>query len=103
MDSASPAPARDLNRAFFESNLDRLWLGERTREHVRTVDPEAPAPAPDGNRRAQHHGFVLGTPSDDLWLDRAVRDSPHDALTSCSGSGSATPRARCERSPQRRS
>jgi len=80
MDSALKATARDLSRAFFESNLDRLWLGERTRERLRATETAAARILqPDGTTALEHRGCVLGTATDDLWLDRAVRESPKDS------------------------
>jgi hypothetical protein len=80
MDAVLPSPARDLKRAFLESNLHRLWLGERTRERVEAARSEAMLVQQlDGTQALQHRGCLLGTPTDDLWLDRAVRESPQDS------------------------
>ncbi len=77
MDGVFPLPARDLSHAFLESNLRRLWIGDRTRERVEAAHAcgEVLHQA-DGTPVLRHRGSFLGTPSDDLWLDRAVRESP---------------------------
>jgi hypothetical protein len=80
MDGMLPQPARDLSRAFLKSNLKRLWLGERTRESLEAAEPLGEVlHQTDGTPVLRHRGTLLGTPSDDLWLDRAVRESPHDS------------------------
>src|SRR6478752_2913780 len=80
MDGLLQPPARPLARAFLESNLQRLWLGERTREQIDAADGAAQLQElRDGTPVLQHRGCLLGTPSDDLWLDRAVRESPRDS------------------------
>jgi len=80
MDGLLPTPARDLSRAFLKSNLERLWLGDRTRERVEAAEPlgELMHQA-DGTPVLHHKGALLGAPSDDLWLDRTVRESPRDS------------------------
>ncbi len=81
MDGVFHCPyARDRSRAFLESNLDRLWLGERTRERVQAAAAEGELlHQADGSAALQHRGVLLGTPSDELWLDRAIRESPRDS------------------------
>jgi hypothetical protein len=80
MDGVLQLPARDLSRAFFESNLKRLWLGERTRERVEAAEPLGEVlHQVDGTPVLRHRGALLGTPSDDLWLNRTVRESPRDS------------------------
>jgi len=77
MDGVAPTPARDLSRAFLESNLARLWLGDRTRERVAAADAEGEVlHQADGTPVLCHRGALLGTPSDDLWLSRTIRESP---------------------------
>jgi hypothetical protein len=77
MDGVVPTPARDLSRAFLQSNLKRLWLGDRTRERVEVAEPQGEVlHQADGTPVLCHRGTLLGTPSDDLWLDRTVRESP---------------------------
>lgn len=80
MDGVYQLPARDLSHAFLESNLERLWLGARTREHVERAEASGEVLfTSDGTPVLRHRGALLGTPSDDLWLDRAVRESPRDS------------------------
>lgn len=80
MPGLSLSPARKLNRAFLESNLERLWLGERTRERVTLAEAEAALVCQnDGTPLLRHRGCLLGAPTDDLSLDRAVRESPRDS------------------------
>src|SRR5688572_3166320 len=69
--------ARDLSSAFLRANLQRLWLGKRTRESVEHAEPVGEVlHRPDGTPVLKHRGALLGEPSDDLWLDRTVRESP---------------------------
>jgi hypothetical protein len=80
MDGVLQNTARDLSRAFLESNLDRLWLGERTRERLQAAETLGEVLyQTDGTPVLRHRGALLGGPSDDLWLDRAVRESPRDS------------------------
>jgi Protein of unknown function DUF115 len=80
MDGVFPPPARSLSHAYLDSNLERLWLGERTREHVERAEASGEVLyTADGTPVLRHRGALLGTPSDDLWLDRAVRESPRDS------------------------
>ncbi len=73
-------PARDLGSAYLESNLNRLWLGERSRESVESAEPLGELiHQADGTPLLQHRGTLLGSPSDDLWLSRTVRESPRDS------------------------
>ncbi|HXK19261.1 MAG TPA: 6-hydroxymethylpterin diphosphokinase MptE-like protein [Polyangiaceae bacterium] len=77
MDGVAPTPARDLSRAFLESNLNRLWLGDRTRERVAAAEARGEVlHQADGTPVLSHRGALLGTPPDDLWLHRTVRESP---------------------------
>ncbi|HVY27880.1 MAG TPA: 6-hydroxymethylpterin diphosphokinase MptE-like protein [Polyangiaceae bacterium] len=77
MDGVLSLPARDLSQAFLQSNLKRLWLGDRTRERVESAEPLGEVQSlPDGTPVLRHRGMLLGTPTDDLWLDRTVRESP---------------------------
>jgi Protein of unknown function DUF115 len=77
MDGVFPTPARDLSRAFLQSNLQRLWLGDHTREQVEEAEPQGEVlHQADGTPVLSHRGTLLGTPSDDLWLNRQVRESP---------------------------
>ncbi len=77
MDGVLQLPARDLGRAFLQSNLDRLWVGERSRERVESTDAQGELlHQADGTPVLRHRGTLLGTPSDDLWLSRTVRESP---------------------------
>jgi len=80
MDGLLPIPARDLSQAFLQSNLQRLWLGDRTRERVEAAEPLGELlHQADGTPVLHHKGTLLGSPSDDLWLDRTVRESPRDS------------------------
>jgi hypothetical protein len=80
MDGVFPTPARDLSQAFLRSNLQRLWLGDRTRERVEAAEPLGELRhQTDGTQVLHHQGTLLGAPSDDLWLDRTVRESPRDS------------------------
>jgi hypothetical protein len=80
MDRVLREPARDLSRAFLQSNLKRLWLGERTRECLESVEPLGLVRhQADGTPVLEHRGTLLGTPTDDLWLNRTVRESPRDS------------------------
>lgn len=80
MDGVLQQPARDLSQAFLQSNLKRLWLGDRTRERVREAEPQGELHSlPDGTPVLRHRGSLLGTPTDDLWLNRTVRESPQDS------------------------
>jgi Protein of unknown function DUF115 len=80
MDGVIPHPARDLSQAFLQSNLKRLWLGARTRESVEAAEAQGEIlHQEDGTPVLRHRGALLGTPSDDLWLSRTVRESPHDS------------------------
>src|SRR5689334_16153999 len=80
MDGVFQQPARDLSQAFLQSNLKRLWLGERTRERVEAAEALGEVlHQADGTPVLRHKGALLGTPSDDLWLNRTVRESPHDS------------------------
>ncbi|MDF3065120.1 MAG: hypothetical protein K0R38_721 [Polyangiaceae bacterium] len=80
MDGVFHLPARDLSHAFLESNLKRLWIGDRTREHVERAQASGEVLyTTDGTPVLRHRGALLGAPSDDLWLDRAVRESPRDS------------------------
>jgi hypothetical protein len=80
MDGILQPPARDLSQAFLQSNLKRLWLGDRTRERVEGAEPQGEVlHQPDGTPVFRHRGMLLGTPTDDLWLNRTVRESPHDS------------------------
>src|SRR3954468_23388 len=80
MDGVFPQPARDLSQAFLQSNLKRLWLGDRTRERVQAAEAQGEIlHQEDGTPVLRHRGALLGTPSDDLWLNRTVRESPHDS------------------------
>jgi Protein of unknown function DUF115 len=80
MDGVFPTPARDLSQAFLQSNLQRLWLGDRTRERVEAAEPLGELlHQADGTQVLHHKGTLLGAPSDDLWLDRTVRESPRDS------------------------
>jgi hypothetical protein len=80
MDAVLQLPARDLKRAFLQSNLKRLWLGERSRERVEQAEARGELlHQDDGTPILRHRGALLGTPSDDLWLSRTVRESPHDS------------------------
>ena len=80
MDGVIPHPARDLSQAFLQSNLKRLWLGERTRERVASAEAQGEVlHQEDGTPFLRHKGALLGTPSDDLWLSRTVREAPHDS------------------------
>jgi Protein of unknown function DUF115 len=73
-------PARDLGSAYLQSNLNRLWLGERSRESVESAEPLGELiHQADGTPLLQHRGVLLGSPSDDLWLSRTVRESPRDS------------------------
>ncbi len=77
MDGVFPTPARDLSHAFLQSNLKRLWLGDRTRERVEAAESQGEVlHQADGTPVLCHRGALLGTPSDDLWLSRTVRESP---------------------------
>lgn len=77
MDGVLSLPARDLSQAFLQSNLKRLWLGDRTRERVETAEPQGEVKSlSDGTPVLSHRGTLLGTPTDDLWLNRTVRESP---------------------------
>ena len=77
MDGVFPTPAPDLSQAFLHSNLNRLWLGDRTRERVEAAESQGEVlHQADGTPVLTHRGALLGTPSDDLWLNRAVRESP---------------------------
>lgn len=70
----------DLGQAFLRSNLQRLWLGERTRERVEGAEPQGEIlRSADGTPLLQHRGELLGAPSDDLWLDRTIKSSPADS------------------------
>lgn len=72
--------ARDLSHAYLESNLKRLWLGERTRERLEAAESQGEVlHQADGTPLLRHKGALLGAPSDELWLNRAVRESPHDS------------------------
>lgn len=63
-----------------QSNLQRLWLGDRTRERVEAAEPLGELlHQADGTPVLHHKGTLLGAPSDDLWLDRTVRESPRDS------------------------
>jgi len=80
MDGPLESSARKLHRAFLESNLDRLWLGERTRERIAAAEGQATLVCQnDGTPLWSHRGALLGAPTDDLSLDRAVRESPRDS------------------------
>lgn len=80
MDGIFPTPARDLSQAFLQSNLQRLWLGDRTRERVEAAEAQGELlHQSDGTPVLHHQGTLLGAPSDDLWLDRTVRESPRDS------------------------
>jgi Protein of unknown function DUF115 len=80
MDGFLPTHARDLSQAFLQSNLQRLWLGDRTRERVEAAEPLGELlHQADGTQVLHHKGTLLGAPSDDLWLDRTVRESPRDS------------------------
>src|SRR6478609_7663009 len=81
MDGLLQAPARPLSRAFLESNLRRLWLGERTREQREATHGDAALlqELRDGTPVLSHRGHILGAPTDDLWLDLTVRESPPDS------------------------
>ena len=80
MDGLLSLPARDLSQAFLQSNLQRLWLGDRTRERVEAAEPLGELlHQADGTPVLHHKGTLLGAPSDDLWLDRTVRESPRDS------------------------
>ncbi len=80
MDGVIPHPARDLSQAFLQSNLKRLWLGQRTRERVEAAEAQGEIlHQEDGTPVLRHRGALLGTPSDDLWLNRTVRESPQDS------------------------
>ena len=77
MDGVFPTPARDLSQAFLQSNLQRLWLGDRTRERVEAAASQGEVlHQADGTPVLCHRGALLGAPSDDLWLNRTVRESP---------------------------
>jgi hypothetical protein len=70
----------DLGQAFLRSNLQRLWLGERTRERVEGADPQGEIlRSADGTPLLQHRGELLGAPSDDLGLHRTIKSSPSDS------------------------
>ena len=80
MDGVFPTPARDLSQAFLQSNLQRLWLGDRTRERVEAAEPAGEVlHQADGTPVLHHRGTLLGAPSDDLWLNRTIRESPRDS------------------------
>ena len=85
MDGLLEIPARKLNRAFLESNLDRLWLGARTRESIAALNDDQAEAHPrqvslhDGTPVLDYRGSLLGAPTDDLSLDRAIREGPHDS------------------------
>jgi hypothetical protein len=80
MDGPLASSTQKLDRAFLESNLSRLWLGERTREQVAAAVGKATLVCQsDGTPLFSHRGCLLGAPTDDLSLDRAVRESPHDS------------------------
>jgi len=80
MDGFFPTPARDLSQAYLQSNLQRLWLGERTRERVEAAEPIGELlHQADGTPVLHHRGTLLGAPSDDLWLNRTIRESPRDS------------------------
>ena len=80
MDGVYQQPARDLSQAFLRSNLKRLWLGDRTRERVEAAEALGEVlHQADGTPVLCHRGALLGTPTDDLWLNRTVRESPHDS------------------------
>ena len=79
MDGVFPTPARDLSRAFLQSNLKRLWLGDRTRERVEAAEPQGEVlHQADGTPVLCHRGTLLGSPPDDLALNRSIRQSPKD-------------------------
>jgi len=79
MDGLAFQPPRDMSQAFLQANLQQLWLGERTKSCLQTAAPQGDVlHQPDGTAVLRHRGAVLGTPTDDLWLDRTVRESPHD-------------------------
>jgi hypothetical protein len=80
MDRVLHERARDLSRAFLQSNLKRLWLGDRTRECLESVEPLGLVRhQADGTPVLEHHGKLLGTPSDDLWLNQTIRESPRNS------------------------
>lgn len=80
MDGVQSLLARDFSQAFLRSNLQRLWLGDRTRERVEAAEPLGELlEQADGTPVLHHRGTLLGAPSDDLWLDRTVRESPRDS------------------------
>jgi hypothetical protein len=85
MDGLLEIPARKLNRAFLESNLDRLWLGARTRERIAALNDDQAEAHPrqvslhDGTPVLDYRGSLLDAPTDDLSLDRAIREGPHDS------------------------
>jgi hypothetical protein len=80
MDGMLPTPARDLSHAFLQSNLQRLWLGDRTREHIEAAEPMGEVlHQTDGTPVLHHRGTLLGAPSDELWLNRTIRESPRDS------------------------
>jgi hypothetical protein len=55
-------------------------MGERTRECVESAEALGELRhQPDGTPVLEHRGTLLGSPSDDLWLNRTIRESPHDS------------------------
>jgi hypothetical protein len=80
MDGMLPTPARDLSQAFLQSNLQRLWLGDRTRERIEAAEPMGEVlHQVDGTPVLHHRGTLLGAPSDELRLNRTIRESPRDS------------------------
>lgn len=95
MDSAPAFPLADLAPAFLESNLSRLWLSDRARQRIAAAEPRGEVlHQADGTPVLCHEGTLLGTPPDDLALNKSVRAAPKGSTFVVFGLGCGhTPRA----------